>query len=111
MPCGLAVETASVRRIRLWTEPLAQALREGDRQVVSVWRIEPVIPHENVQALDLLDQKDDCPACSGDLETRVPLETRTPSPQLFELVRAEPSLLHRVTLLLSGPPCECADRG
>ena len=29
LPCGLAVETASVRGIRLWTEPLAEAVRRA----------------------------------------------------------------------------------
>jgi hypothetical protein len=38
------------------------------------------------------------------------LETRTPSPQLLELVRAEPSLVHRLTILRFAPPCECVDR-
>ena len=114
MPCGLAVETASVRGIRMWTEPLAEAVCQGDRQVVALRRVEPVVPHENVEALDLLDQKDNRPACGGYLETRVLLEARTPSPQLFELVRAEPSLLHRSTLLACLTRCEpqreCADR-
>ena len=82
------MESASVRGIRLWTEPLAEALGERDRQVVVLRRVEPVVPHEHVQALDLLDQKDDCAACRGYLEPRVLLETRTPSPQLLELVRA-----------------------
>src|SRR4051812_31843985 len=73
-----------------------------------------MVPDEDVEALDLLDQKDNCPACGGYLETRVLLEARTPSPQLFELVRAEPSLLHRPTLLARLTRCEpqreCADR-
>ena len=106
---------SKLMRAALWSaEPLAEAICQGDRQVVALRRVEPMVPHENVEALDLLDQKDNCPACGGYLETRVLLEARTPSPQLFELVRAEPSLLHRSTLLACLTRCEpqreCADR-
>jgi hypothetical protein len=35
---------------------LAEALGKRDGQVVVVWRIQPVIPDEHVQTLDLVDQ-------------------------------------------------------
>ena len=37
----------------MWTKPVAETLRERDRQVFLIRWIEAVIPHEHVQALDL----------------------------------------------------------
>lgn len=92
----------------MWTKPLPEPLCERHRQVIVVRRIEPVIPHEHVQALDFLDQKDDRAASRGHLEARILLETRTPSPQLLELVRLEPSLLHRPTILRAARSRTCS---
>jgi hypothetical protein len=74
--------------------------------VGSVWArnrdvgVELLVPHEDVQTLDLVDQKRDRPSCCCDLCAWVVLESAAPSAEDLQLVGVESLIGHFARLSL-----------
>jgi hypothetical protein len=84
----------------MWTKALAQPGAECRRQLLGFSvRIQPPVPDEHVEPLDLLDQQHDRATGGRDLVPSVVLEACPPTAQLIELVSFEPAFAHRLTLL------------
>jgi hypothetical protein len=115
---GFPVEGRFRRWLRLWKsigraalQPLSKRLVQSRRRLrVAGWRdvferardrnvrVELSAPHEDVQALDLLDQQRDRPARRCNLCARVVLESAAPSTQDIELLGVKSPIGHAARL-------------
>ena len=70
--------------------------------VLRRWRrwVKLLVPRVDVQALDLLDQEQDCSARRCDLNARIMLEAARPLTEDVEFLRINPGVGHASTLLL-----------
>ena len=115
---GFPVEGRFRRWLRLWKslgrappQPLPKRLVQARRRPWVAARrqgfgrmrnrdvgVELPVPHEDVQALDLLDQQHDRPARRCDLGSRVVLEPAAPSTQDLELLGVKSTIGHAARL-------------
>jgi len=99
---GAALKPFSQRlvqtRRRPWVARRHQAFeRTRDRNV----GVELLVPYEDVQTLDLLDQQHDRPSRRCNLCTRVVLKPAAPSTQHLQLLGVESAIVHVASVQLS----------
>lgn len=123
--CGFPVEALFCWCLRLWKsvgraalKPFPKRLMQTRRRSrVADWhgpfertrnrnvRVELPVPHEDVQAFDLLDQEQDRPAGRCNLCAWVVLESAAPSSQDVQFLRIKSRVGHAARLSPQAHPC------